>query len=421
MGLLKKAHDGIYGPEDFEEYEPAYNVSGPIRVASDHFRTDALDALGDRLLDAARATGRPKGSRRRTSAADSKMIATVKYCVRQEGDFVDLALQIARRLDPHVDAHDAIRLLGSAETVRLDAALSQDSLWAQLWPYVRRVPVMSALDRRAQARFARFLAAGAQRSKSVPSRVMNDPWIRRATEVVEAHQTLCGAFGRLALAIDPWRVYKELDLPKDPSAYEVLVILFNAHSRRFTVRNLPGLVGDVGLPSLAALPYKPFDAGWDVAAAIDPVAVLGLMGWCIDAWTTMPATATCDGLTIDDVFYPGARIPGSMDEWFGLTFVDRRWRMAHFLAQSGVPPGQWSGRLTVGNNNFVHACQTPDCDLPKWFHGVSSRSVTRVSAPSWWTARDRGFSGSRAHYGQLWSAGLLNMPVLTCPKEWELT
>ena len=104
--------------------------------------------------------------------------------------------------------------------------------------------------------------------------------LRRAVDVVDAHQELCGAFGRVALALDPWRVFADLftgpDQYASDQAYTVLVILFSARNPRCSIGEIPCLPTDVGLPAKRGVPST---SNWATAARIDPLAVLPFMEW----------------------------------------------------------------------------------------------------------------------------------------------
>jgi hypothetical protein len=208
------------------------------------------------------------------------MRTAVERSLANEQGFLDLMLEIARRMDPDVDADDAPRLVGAADPARLDAVLASAGLWARLWPHVRREPIVAGLHDHARRRFCQTVAAAGRSNTSRRRRPAADPVVRRAIEVLEAHRTLAGGFGRVALAVAPRRVFTELNLPVDKTVYEVLVILFSAHTTRRTIYELPYLAADVGLPTPAWLPSPPFDSGWPIAARIE---------------TRSPCCRTCSG------------------------------------------------------------------------------------------------------------------------------
>ena len=82
---------------------------------------------------------------------------------------------------------------------------------------------------------------------------LNERERRRFANLIEAHAALSRAFGRVALTVDRRRAFVELDLSDNPMAYEVMLILFNAHATRRTIAELPHLAAKGELPALESL------------------------------------------------------------------------------------------------------------------------------------------------------------------------
>jgi hypothetical protein len=376
---------------------------------------DGLDDYADRqFADSRRVATRRRGG---PNAAECEMLAAIEQSIIQERGFLDLVLEVARRIDPTVGTDDAARLVGSADAAALCVVLARDGLWARLWPHIQREPVVSALDERAQRRFCGLLAAQAgTRHWLLTNRVT-----RRAVDVVNVHRALSGAFGRVALAIDRRRAFAELNLCVDTMAYEVLVILFSALTPRRTIADLPHLGAQVGLPTYSWLPAHPFDAGWPIAARIDPVAVPPFMKWCLTAWAAAPdrRTVTSPGLAVDGVEFIGAAIPRHPSQWFGLRVMDGKWvglrHIRHFGAKSGEPT---QSIIRDGVRYQHHGALGADATSDLCFRGDRSDGITAR-----WSIHQVEFGDlrlARANYASMWAAGLFDLPMLTCPKEWEL-
>ena len=416
MGLLRdKTNDPARRFEDYwgdegsrfddEDEDPALDV------------TDAWEAFGDRLLEDARrvATGPRRGGGRR--AAESDMVAAVERSLATEQGFLALVLEVARRMDPRVvDPCDAARLVSCADPAALDAVLSRDSLWARLWPHIVNEPIVAALDDRTRRRFCRVLASRAVSNKSVRARPPSNAVVQRAVDVIEAHRALSCAFGRVALGADPWRVFCELNLSVESVAYEVMVILFSARGGRRTVAELPHLPGDLGLPTPAWLGFPHFDAGWEIAARIDPVGVLAFMRWCMRAWDAAPASELGwrELIHLDDAGYDGTWTPHTGSEWFSVAVVDSKWRAVRCsielerssLVYRGVEYVNLGWRGDKGTVQRFVRPDAPDDGVDVWW--------------SWEIAERPDFARSRCDYGAMWAAKLFEMPLLTCPKQWEL-
>jgi len=376
---------------------------------------DGLDDYAERLFaDTRRVATRRRGG---PSTAESDMLAAVAHSITGEQDFLNLVVEVARRVDPTVGADDAARLVGSADAAALSAVLARDGLWARLWPHIRREPVVSALDERARRRFCGLLAARA----GARHRLLASGVVRRAADVVNAHRALSGAFGRVALAIDRRRAFVELNLCVDSIAYEVLVILFSARTPRRTIADLPQLGARVGLPTLAWLPSRPFDSGWTIAARIDPVAVPPFMEWCSAAWAAAPDARTARKLRLhfDGVEFIGTQIPQSPSQWFSLRVVDGRWVRLRHISRVGALPDQSSGAVICNGIRYRHYGPVRD-------HAAPNRSIGRdrsgfiVARWSIHAVELEDFRRYRGNYGSMWAAGLFDLPLLTCPKEWEL-
>ncbi len=112
------------------------------------------------------------------------------------------------------------------------------------WHFYRAVPLVVLRARRDTAdrcerlgdhRQRRASRANQQRRPDIHADLairrhpVADPVVRLSIEVVEAHRALAGGFGRVALDVAPPRVFCELNLSGDKTAYEVLVILYSAH------------------------------------------------------------------------------------------------------------------------------------------------------------------------------------------------
>jgi hypothetical protein len=408
MGLLKDARDDDDLPESDVDAEPS----------DDYGPTDALDAHGDRLIDDARRAG-VRRRRGRPKKAGSSFDAAITKAVNEAQRFVDLVVEVAKRLGADADA--ALDTVTSADSESLAAALVRDSLWARLWPHIARDPVFAVLADNQRRRLS-SLAAGASRAdQTLPRQLTNNPAVRRAIGIVAASRALSPAFGLAVEAVGPWRAAHELNLAANPTALEVLAILHSAHTPWRTIAELPDLVGEVGLPVPAKLPRPAYESGWEIAARIDPVKVLPLMQWCTRAWAAMPAylLSSAPGLHIGVVSYSGDWIRPTGEEWFGLRRRDTRWVVVRCSPHHSRTLGEVSQTLTRDGIEYAHACTDEVCDFPRTFQRVGGRETVSVRAVKGLALRNES-QIVRADYGDLWAAGLVDMPLLTCPKEWEL-
>jgi hypothetical protein len=148
----------------------------------------------------------------------------------------------------------------------------------------------------------------------------------------------------------------------------------------------------------------------------------------MQAWAAPPAdeAPTYTTMKIIFSFYRG-NTPNSSCEWFGLDLAASKWVRLCCTPHVDAEPGEVSQSLTRDGVEYVHICAGHDCEPPRRFHGLYVPKTITVSWstetfgswppwdwPSWVKAR-------RGDYGTLWAAGLFDMPLLTCPKEWELT
>ena len=385
----------------------------------DASRTDALDAYGDRLIDDARRTGvrRRNGARKRPASQASKLAAAVTECLATLQDFVGVAVEVGQRLSPGVDSDAAVTVVGSADAESLVAVLVRDSLWTRLWPHIQRGPVFDALADQERRRFYALAEAASRRDKTLPRRLIDDPTLRRAIDIVAAHRVLTVAFGGAVNAVSPRRAFTEL--VTDPTAYEVLLILHNARTRWRTIAELPVLDARTGLPVLGRLNRPCYESAWPIAARIDPVTVLPYMNWCTNAWAALPddIPPTRAGVAIGIWIYRGAWIQPANDEWFSVKDMGSRWSILRRSHHYPNTLGQVSQTLTLDGVDYAHTC--PDmCSPPRMFHRTDRPETLSVEL-SWSLPRDPDRKTLRADYGALWTAGLVDMPLLTCPKEWS--
>ena len=415
MGLPRDKSNDHARP--YEDYWGDEGNPWSIEVDSD---PDGWDDHTERLLTDARRAAR--GRRRRASrrAANSGLLVAIERSLAAEGGFLDVVNEVARRLDPSADCDDAPRLVGSADPAALDAVLVCDSLWARLWAHVEREAFISGLGGSAQRRFHNLIGAATRSNKSIPAGLQPEGAVRRGLDVIAAHRALSGAFGRVALSVDRRRAFVELNLWDNRAAYEVLVILFNAANRR-RVAELPWLPDDVGLPMLPLLRSPHFESGWAVAARLDPVAVLPYMKWCMGAWESMPArlSVPCRRLhVVNGVGYNG-HVIGPSDTWFGLAFSDSRWHRVTYVTHAGAAPGEPTESIIRDGVRYVHCAPRCSGDSERRFIRTDQSEVLRT----WWSTDDivyRNPPACRGDYGAMWAAGLHDLPLLTCPKEWEL-
>jgi hypothetical protein len=413
MGLLKDPPPDYDSP--FPDVEPETDDDG---------RIDVLDAYGDRLIDAARRAGvrRRKGGPKRSALQAKNFIAAVTEAVTGLQSFLDAVVEVARRVGVDGGADAALSAVASADAARLEAVLVRDSLWARLWPHVPREPVFEALSEHERRRFSGLVEAASQRDKALPRGLMGDPALRRAIDIVEAHRVLSAAFGRAATTVGPRRVSGELNLAADPTAYEVLVILRSARTPWHTIADLPVLGPAVGLPVPGRLNRPCFESGWAIAARIDPVAVLPYMNWCTQAWAALPQdpiSRTAAGVMVGARTYRGAWIQPAYREWFSLRDMGPKWVVLRHSRHCPNELGEVSQTLTFDGIDYAHIC--PDlCKPPRKFRRTDGSQTLSVT-PSRGLAVAPDRETVRADYGALWAAGLIDMPLLTCPKEWELT
>ena len=225
--------------------------------------------------------------------------------------------------------------------------------------------------------------------------------------------------GEQISAVGPRRARVELNLGAHAAAFEVLVILHSARTRWRTIAELPGLEPELGLPALGRLAGVQ-GAGWEIAARIDPVKVLPFMHWCMTAWAALSATpaVTGPGIMIGHAAYFGNWKQLPADEWLSIYLVGSKWtvmrRSRHVRSQTGAV----SQTLLLGGADYIHVCPGTVCRPPRMFQrstGGGTLSVRPI--PGRVPYLDP--YAAHADYGALWAAGLFNMPLLTCPKEWE--
>jgi hypothetical protein len=415
MGLLR---DGSIDPSRNDDYR-GYEDYRPDDDDSSLTDADGWDEHTDRLLAADRRVAAARRSVAIKRGPGSDLLGAVERSLADDQGLVDLVLEVARRLDRWVDVDDAARLVGSAAPARLEAVLARDSLWARMWPHIEREPIVSDLDDRARRRFCDVLAAGGRPNKSLPRQLVANRVVRRAADVIEAHRALSCAFGRVALAIDRRRAFVELDLSANPSAYEVLVILFSAHAARHTIGELPSLAANGALPALSWLGCPHFESGWATAARVDPVAVLPFMDWCTRAWAAAPAAYQMarQVLQIDGVSYIGHTIPESPSEWFSIGNRDAKWVTLRSKTNAYPPPGEPTRSLSFEGVEYVQIRPVRVGEMPRRFFRVDAPGVIVVTW-STETVSIPDFGQCRADYGGMWAVGHFGLPVLTCPKEW---
>jgi hypothetical protein len=373
MGLFRDK------PLNYDDFDTGFDSGpiaiGPVDIEAD--RADDLDEYGDRLLDDSKPRTRRRGGRR-PAGGNSRMFGALADALAEAQDFAGLVREVAQRLNPDSDVDDAPRLVRSAEHEALNSALTRGGLWADLWPHIEIEPLVSDLADGQRRRLGNLLAAKDPTVTSQPRGF--DPVVRRAIDLIEAQRTLSDAFNRITFRLEHWRTFSELRLFENPLAYEVLVIQFNARAEARSIGDLPHLQPDVGLPTPAWLPNVRFVDGWRIAARLDPVGVLPFMQKCQQPWSMLEAHSR--GLNCRRLVLPGRRaefgnwIPPSSAEWFSIDIVDRRW-----VRRRHRPTG-----------------------------------FTQLDTFRPWES-----GGQRAEYGALWAAGLFDMPLLTCPNEWELT
>jgi hypothetical protein len=359
------------------------------------------------------------------AVADADTVAAVKRSYAQEADFRDVLLKVARRIDAGVGREDAPRLICSVDAVVLDAALRHRGLWAEVWPHLEREPLLAHLEPRPRARLCRVVAAGRTSNKSI-RRLVNDPAIRRGLELITAHRTVCRAFGRYAATVDASRVVDERDLRANTTAYRVLMLLYNARRDKRVCSELPDLPADEGLPVFRSASRQDCELSWEIAARIDPVAVLALMDWWTASWASIPRDfrKSCETLEIDRRKYWGHWIRGaqSQRQWFGLTLTQSGWSRAHFAPDPDADPADWIGSMIVDGIGYVHDCNHCACTPMKWFRRSNkTRGSIAVTGP--WTlhvSRNDLADGLLFCFDRTWAAGLHDQPLLTCPRVWEL-
>jgi hypothetical protein len=416
MGLLRDpSRDPSRRYEDYCGDENYWSGDDDVEFTD----ADGWDEHTDRLLaeDRRVAAGRRRDGNSR--GRGSNLLGVVERSIAGDREFLDLVVEVARRLDPQADVDVAARRVGSAEPGRLDAVLARDSLWARLWPHVAHEPIVSALDDRIRRRFCDVLAARGRPNKSLPRHLVGHKVVRRAADVIAAHRALSRAFGRVALGLDRRRAFVELDLCSNPTGYEVLVILFSAHTARHTVADLPGLAASGALPALAWLESPHFVSGWATAARIDPVAVLPFMTWCMSAWASAPAAhaATCRLLQLDGVGYIGRTVPQSPREWFSVGDRDAKWVTLWCTTNDHPQPGEPTRSLSFDGVEYVQIRPVRERPMSRRFFRVDAPGVMVVSW-STETVSIPDFGRCRGDYGGMWAAGLFALPVLTCPRQW---
>jgi hypothetical protein len=421
MGLLKHEDVDHTGPgagdSVAEEGVSCVESDGDLDLAED------WEAYGDRLLDVAlsEANGRRRGVCRRAAACD--MAIAVERVMAQEQGFLEVVFAVARRINPTVDADDAPRVILFATPAVLDAVLARDDLWAELWPYIDHEPIFCALEDRVRRRLYCVPGADERSDQSVPRPGLADRVLRHAADLIGAHRVLSGAFGRVALTIDGRRAFDELNLRVDPMTYGALVILFSARTAWRTIADLPYLAADVGLPNPAWLRSPQFESGWAMAARIDPVAVLRFKQWCVRAWEAAPTSiaATCRVLHfgVNGPVYMANLMPESASEWFSLRVTASKWGTLRCITHVDAQPGQPTQSIIRDGVEYLHFGPIRADGKPRRFKRKGADEFISM----WWskdTVSIRALSRCRGNYGAMWAAGLFDMPVLTCPKEWEL-
>lgn len=412
---------GLMGRE-LEDYEPG--PMQPLLVLPAPSHADELDEMGDRLLATARRAGPAgrRGGRKRGAAREAEVIKAAGHALAHEGPLCDLLLEVARRIDPHVDAGDAPALVASADPGELDGVLVRDSLWAKIWAHADHEPIIARLGGGARRRFSRLLAGGGTPGIRAPR--ATDAVLQRAVAVVDAHRELCAAFGRVMLAIDPWRVVGELLTPLKRvssgdcyEAYWVAVILFSAHTVWQSIGEIPLLPTEVSLPGQLLVPST---QNWNTAARIAPVAVLPFWQRWEEPSTLVPegGAATCRRLRINNnrKYFLRQTDAG----WFGIDGgAGKGTSRVLFTPHADAQPWQLSGTIDVDGVEYVHTCTEPDCRAPKWFYQEDSGGRLFVNADD---PETHGYHQSRyMQYPSLtWGVGMLDVPLLTCPKQWEV-
>jgi hypothetical protein len=241
--------------------------------------------------------------------------------------------------------------------------------------------------------------------------------VQDALDVIDAHRVLSNAFGRVALTADPWRVFSALNLCVDTLAYEVLVIGFSVRARRHTVADLPCLPPDVGLPTLAWLGWPHFEAGWAVAARIDPVRVLPFMNWCLGSWDAAPASELGwrHRIHLGEAGYDGAWTAQADPVWYCAAVVNGRWLRVRCTIGAGGASVECDGA------EYARPGRLGDPGTPQQFVRTDVPDDVVEVWWSWEIAQRPDFARSRGDYGAMWAAELFGMPLLTCAKQWELT
>jgi hypothetical protein len=377
------------------------------------------DEFGERAqVQAERKAGGRRGGGKGAARVAAELLAELTRLLASERGFADMVFEVAGRLDPGVAVDDAARLVADADEAALDAALARDSLWAQLWPHIAAEPIVAHLDDLQRRRFARLAAGGAPVTKPRTKRPGIDPVVRRVTELVEAHRVLSVAFGRVVAAIDPWRVVGELKPAVDSPAYTTMLVLHNArHPRR--IAELADLKPDVvPAPPEWMKKLTAVDADWEIAARIDPVAVLPFMQWCVTAWAQLPQTKTThQEIEVYGQLHPGNWIPGAPDEWFGVREATDRWPIMRVSPHAQTPAGEFAQTFDYFGSEYVHMCAQRDCPEPRQFRRVGSSAV--VAAVRW--THDEYYPPAPGHLHRLWASGLFDVPLLTCPTQWAWT
>jgi hypothetical protein len=178
------------------------------------------------------------------------------------------------------------------------------------------------------------------------------------------------------------------------------------------------------LPMLQWLPSEPFEQGWAVAARVDPVRVLPFMQWCLGAWS-LSGPLRGEGrpqLRVGSLRYDGNWNPRAPDEWFGLrTIGNGKWARVRCTPHIETSPGEFTQSLDREGVELVHVCAHRECTTPRQFQRRPGPSWVVDVDVEWLPYRVIVWNGSRASYGEMWAADLFEMPLLSCPKDWELT
>lgn len=414
MGLLSPGDlDTDFVDTDFED--PAV-PAGPFG-STDEDEDDALDARGDAMIAEATRQARKQRARSRKPPLTSRVTNALAQNLTHQSRHRPLLVEVARRLDARVDAEDAAAVVAAASIDELVDATTRDDLWARCWPFLED-DVFSGLPPTAQRYLHRLLGRG-----HAPEQLEGHPAIRRSLELTKAHRQLTLAFDQTWRAMDPVRVHAQLDMAANPLIYEAMVILYGARAPRRTIADLPSLPHAVGIPLPASLPSVPFEAGWQLAARFDPVAVLAYMEFCVAGWDApdQPYVKRQE-FRVGNVSLAGGwtNVPvKGFDGWYGLNLVDGRWVRTWCSAHDDdTPRGTVSQRFTHDRLHYVHTCSATNCHrLGRLFTRPDGSGRIGVS---WWDARyyyDRPPPGPAA-FGERWERGFVDSPLLTCPTEW---